>query len=104
MMLALKSKSNILLIIGGRLKAERLLQNLTQQDLAQRSGVAYSTLRRIESSGEGSMSDYISILTALGKIEQVNNFMEEPKVNPEKVYKLQGRIRSRATGSHGDKG
>jgi transcriptional regulator with XRE-family HTH domain len=40
------------------LKRRRLSCNLTQRELAQRSGVAYSTLRRLESTGQGSLKDY----------------------------------------------
>ena len=51
MILALKSIGEILQMLGERITEERLSQNITQRDLASRSGVAHSTLRKIESSG-----------------------------------------------------
>ncbi len=47
----------------------RLEHNLTQRALADLSGVAYSTLRRIEREGEGSLHDVAAILAALGRDE-----------------------------------
>ena len=57
--------------LGQRLAQERLAQNLTQLDLANRAGLAYSTLRKIESTGQGSMVHYAAILQALGQLEQL---------------------------------
>lgn len=96
-MLAIKSKKAILNILATRIKAHRLSQNLSQKDLAEKSGVAYSTLRKIESTGEGSMSDYLSLLIALGQISQIDQFLPEPQINPELIFKTQGKKRIRAT-------
>ena len=63
--------SNTLLLLGRRIAQERLRQNLTQLALSQRSGVAYSTLRKIEAKGVGSMADYADILAALGQLDQL---------------------------------
>ena len=56
---------------GQRIAQERLAQNLTQLALANRAGLAYSTLRKIESTGQGSMGHYAAILQALGQLEQL---------------------------------
>jgi transcriptional regulator with XRE-family HTH domain len=95
-MLALKSIGEILQMLGERLTAERLSQNITQRDLALRSGVAYSTLRKIESSGEGSMDNYIALLQALRLIEQIDLFLPPRQFDPELVHKMQGHERQRA--------
>lgn len=95
-MLALKSNGEILQMLGSRVSAERLSQNVTQRDLASRSGVAYSTLRRIESSGEGSMRDYVALLQAMGLIEQIDRFLPPHQFDPEQVFKMQGHERQRA--------
>ena len=57
--------------LGHRIAQERLAQNLTQLALANRAGVAYSTLRKIESTGHGSMGHYAAILQALGQVDQL---------------------------------
>ena len=77
----------------------RLSQNLSQRDLSERSSVAYSTLRKIESCGEGSMKDYIKLLQALGKVDQLDQFLPAPRINPEFIFKAGGKVRQRATGA-----
>ena len=57
--------------LGHRIAQERLAQNLTQLALANCASVAYSTLRKIESTGQGSMAHYAAILQALGQLEQL---------------------------------
>ena len=57
--------------LGHRIAQARLAQNLTQLALANRAGLAYSTLRKIESTGQGSMGHYAAILQALGQLEQL---------------------------------
>ena len=47
------------------IQLNRLENNLTQRQLAERSGVAYSTLRKLESTGTGSLTDYVKLLQAL---------------------------------------
>ena len=63
--------SHTLALLGQRMAQERLHQNLTQLALSQRSGVAYSTLRKIEAKGVGSMGDYAALLAALGQLDQL---------------------------------
>ena len=63
---------NALAALGQHIAQERLKQNLTQLALATRAGVAYSTLRKIESTGQGGMAHYAAILLALGQLEQLS--------------------------------
>ena len=65
------ASSHALLLLGQRIGQERLRQNLTQQALAGRAGVAYSTLRKIESTGIGALGHYAAILLALGQLDQL---------------------------------
>jgi putative transcriptional regulator len=95
-MLALKSIGEILQMLGERVTAERLSQNITQRDLALRSGVAYSTLRKIESNGEGSMGNYVALLQALRLVDQIEQFLPPHQFDPELVHKMQGLERQRA--------
>ena len=92
--------SNTLSLLGQRISYERLKQNLTQVALSQRSGVAYSTLRKIEAKGIGALGDYVEILDALGQIEQleawasVGQHAHQPKSASESTIKRK-RARSR---------
>ncbi|MGM8909481.1 helix-turn-helix domain-containing protein [Psychrobacter sp. 1U1] len=65
--------SEIAKILGERLKAQRLLLNLTQATLAERSGIGVSTVARIESGQGGTLDNIIRLALALG---MVNSFAE----------------------------
>ena len=60
--------AQVLKNFGQQVQRQRLAQNLTQKALAEKSGVAYSTLRKIEASGTGSMGDYVGLWAALGLV------------------------------------
>lgn len=51
--------------LGLRLKRQRLVQALTQKDLAERAGVALGTVKNLESKGVTSLESLIRIVTAL---------------------------------------
>lgn len=69
--MTIKKFKTILTALGQQIAQERLKQNLTQLELATRAGVTYSTLRKIESTGQGGMAHYAAILLALGQLEQL---------------------------------
>jgi transcriptional regulator with XRE-family HTH domain len=48
-----------------QLQTNRLRLNLTQRQLSEKSGVAYSTLRKLEGTGAGSVSDFVKLLKTL---------------------------------------
>jgi transcriptional regulator with XRE-family HTH domain len=52
--------------IGDRLRALRIAKGWTQEELAERSGVAISTLKLLEARGQGSLQRLIRIAVALG--------------------------------------
>jgi len=52
--------------IGHRLRTFRLARGWTQEELAERSGLAVSTLKLIEAKGQGSFQRLIRIAIALG--------------------------------------
>jgi len=55
--------------LAQRARARRLEQNLTQQGLAERSGVALGTLKRFETTGEISLDSLVRLAVALGAEE-----------------------------------
>lgn len=62
----LATPAQVLQSFGQQIQRGRLAHNLTQKALAEKSGVAYSTLRKIETKGTGSMADYVGLWVALG--------------------------------------
>ena len=61
----LKTPLEIQHLLAGRLKARRVAMGWTQQDAAQRAGVAYRTWRRLENEGKASFEDVIKSAVAL---------------------------------------
>ncbi len=87
--------------LGDRLRRQRLNQNLTQQQLAERAGVAPRTVRGLEAGASASMDTWLSLLRALGCLDQVDLFLPEPPPSPIELAKLKGRYRQRASGVRG---
>ena len=66
-----------------RAKAERLRQNISQADMAERTGLGIHTVRRFEASAsEPSLTTFISIVRALNDINSLDGILEEPPIDP----------------------
>lgn len=52
--------------LGARLKAQRLAQMLTQEELAARAGVSMGTVKNIENKGQSSIESVVRLGMALG--------------------------------------
>lgn len=96
-MLAIKSQEELLSSLGGKIKRMRLDCNWTREELVKRSGIAYSTLRRLESTGNASMSDYLKALRALGGLDKLADLIKPPPVSPYELIRLRGKQRERAS-------
>jgi len=84
--------------LGGRLKRERLNQNITQETLAKQAGISRRTLVAAEK-GEGTTFEtLIRLLRGLGKLGQLDQFMPEPPISPIQLAKLKGKVRQKASG------
>ncbi|MFT4177492.1 MAG: helix-turn-helix transcriptional regulator [Luteolibacter sp.] len=64
--------------MGGRLKALRLAKGWTQEELAERSGVAVSTLKLLEAKGQGSFQRLIRVAVALGVDGELRELFAQP--------------------------
>lgn len=78
------SNKQILELLGERIRAARLNQNLTQQQLAAQAGISESMLRLAEK-GKKSLGllNLIAILRALSQLSQLDTFLPEPAPRPE---------------------
>ncbi len=61
----LTSPSDILEALAERIKDRRISADLTQKELAARSGVSYASVRQLESNGKGSLLAAIKLAYAL---------------------------------------
>lgn len=57
--------------LGQRLRAQRLLQGISQLDLAGRAGVSHGTVRNMEVTGQASMGSFIRIVQSLGLLGEL---------------------------------
>lgn len=64
--------------LGVRIRTRRVAMRLTQQDAAQRSGVSYSTWRRMEAEGKASIEDLVRAAHVLRCEEGLDGLFPEP--------------------------
>lgn len=87
-----------MVLIGERIQRERLNQNLTQQELADRAGIGVRTVRSLEAGQKPTLETLVRALRGLGKLSAIDAFLPEPGLSPLQLAKLQGRERQRASG------
>ena len=87
----------ILKDIGDRLRKKRLDKNMSQQQLAEISGLHRVTIGDMENGKPFSMLTFIGILRALNELDIIDQILPEPSINPLKLAKLQHKERKRAS-------
>ena len=75
----LLSLSEIAERIAARCRAARLRENLTQQGLSERSGVALGTLKRFERTGHASLQTVLRLAIALDRLSTFEQVFEAPE-------------------------
>lgn len=65
------TSSEIAKELGGRLRAQRLSQGLTQTEVAERAGVSRLTVLKIEANGQTSFESFIRLTQALGLVDEL---------------------------------
>ena len=63
------------------IRERRLLMELTQEGLSERSGVPLSTLRKFEQKGLISLDSFFKILSVVGGLEEMMNVLKPMKPN-----------------------
>ena len=87
---------DVMQITAQRARALRLAQNITQQELADRVGIAVGTVKRFEKSGEIQFNHLLRIALVLGKLEDFSNIFAVDDV-PASLYDLKAeKVRQRA--------
>ena len=83
-------------VIGDRLRATRLRTNISQQTLAERSGLSRSAIHALEK-GSGTLDSLVRALRALGHLDALNAFLPDPGISPLQIHKMRGKKRLRAS-------
>lgn len=84
--------------LGGRLKQARLRADLTQSEVAARSGLSRKTVLNAEK-GKVHLESLVAILLAMDLAEQLDIFLPVQEISPIQMAKLKGRQRQRASRS-----
>ncbi|MDO9475200.1 MAG: helix-turn-helix transcriptional regulator [Pseudohongiella sp.] len=77
--------------IGVRVASARLQQNITQAELAEKSGIAVRTLRRLEAGRGGSIDTLIRLLQALGQADLLDVMLPQAGISPMEAIRTSGR-------------
>ncbi len=92
----LKSINDHLADIAKRAKDRRLLLNMTQAELAERSGVSLGSVRRFENRGLISLSALLNIALVLGNLDDFEHLF--PKSTPMNLFAPEPKKRLRGSG------
>lgn len=80
-MLSLISTSKAQKKLAGNIRERRLSLELTQEGLAERSGVPLATLRKFEQKGSISLESFLKLLMVIGGLEEMINALKPSKPN-----------------------
>lgn len=81
----------ILQRLGARVRDYRMRMEMTQSELAERSGVSMGTVVRLERGDTVSVLLLISILRTLGVLDNFENLLPELSLSPIQLRKMQGK-------------
>ena len=77
-MLSLKTEHDVVRETAELIRQQRVAVNLTQAELAERSGVPLGTLRRFEQTGQAGFMTVARILTTLGTADHFLSALKRP--------------------------
>lgn len=80
-MIPLISTSKAQQQLAENIRDRRLSMELTQEGLAERSGVPLATLRKFEQKGAISLESFLKLLMVLGGLEDLIHILRPPKPN-----------------------
>lgn len=96
------SNDGILRDLAARLRALRLRADLSQEALAEASGVSFNTVRNAEDGRNISLDTLISLLRTLKALPALEGMLPEPVLSPVDLARRAGRPRQRASGQRAD--
>lgn len=96
-----QSPARTILALGGRYKATRIALQITQQEVADKTGISITTIRRFENglTFNLTLAHFIALLQAIGFADNLEEVIPEMLPDPNELFRLQNKQRKRA--SHG---
>ena len=74
--------------IGEKVKAVRLKQNITQDNLAKSSSISLSSVKKVEAGKIGSFDTLLRILRTLGMLDELSHLCEEEQMSPSEYFDM----------------
>jgi transcriptional regulator with XRE-family HTH domain len=94
------SDSAIVEELGQRLRRRRLNRNMTQQELAQKAGLARYSVSQMENGANFNCLTLVKVLRILECLDELDAFLPPQGISPLQLAKMQGKTRKRASGKH----
>ena len=86
------TKKEILERIGSSIRGHRLQANITQQMLAERSGVSLNAIRHLESGVGTSLGTFVQACRSLGKDRWIIDLEPKEEISPIKLAEEMNRL------------
>ena len=74
----LKTTGEIAQVLAKQVKELRLLNKWKRSTMAERSGVSASSLRRFEQTARISLENFLKLLSALGRLDEMGDLLHPP--------------------------
>ena len=91
----LKTPKDIRLDIAAKAKERRLALNISQKELAERSGVSLGSVKRFETSGLISLSSLLELALVLGRLPDFDALLAAPE-SPASLFAPEPKKRLRS--------
>ena len=91
-----KSDLHYIDLIGEFVKASRLAQNKTQQQLSDDAGINRTTLVQLEKGNSVNLLSLIQVLRALKKLHVFREMEVKPQLSPMQLAEIEQKYRQRA--------
>jgi len=91
------TNKRILIEIGSRIKQHRIKINLTQLELANKTGLSRVAISKIERGNGANVSSLIQILRMLDLLQNMEYLFPADEISPIELIKLKGKERKRAS-------
>ncbi len=96
------SDDAILSKLGEFIQAQRLLQNRSQQEIADAAGISRSTLSLLERGESVNLATLIQVLRVIDRLDVLTNFRTDTMISPLELAKQKRNQRQRASRSGKD--
>jgi transcriptional regulator with XRE-family HTH domain len=94
---SLATSSEICKELGARLRAQRLLQDIQQSELAAKAGVSRGTVQNLERKGQCSLESLIRIVISLGLADDLEGLFQLKPRSIAQMEKAEQSLRPRAS-------